>query len=131
VKYHQKDFSAALREEIKNRELELKNLIERLMIQYKPKLAKKNVNIDASFDQEGEDPFKPGYDSAVSLGIADNIGEPIDLHIIKIWNCERSFLGIPTMKNLPGSKITGELLDETLEEITEELNEFISEYLYE
>jgi hypothetical protein len=131
VKYHQKDFSAALRQEIKNRELELKNLIERLMIQYKPKLEKKNVNIDASFDQEGEDPFKPGYDSAVSLGIADSIGEPIDLHIIKIWNCERSFLGIPTMKNLPGSKITGELLDETLEEITEELNEFISEYLYE
>jgi hypothetical protein len=130
VKYHQKDFSAALREEIKNRELELKNIIERLMIQYKPKLAQKNVNIDASFDQ-GEDPFKPRYDSAVSLGIADNIGEPIDLHIIKIWNCERSFLGIPTMKNLPGSKITGELLDETLEEITEELNEFISEYLYE
>ncbi|OOE14544.1 hypothetical protein [Fictibacillus arsenicus] len=131
MKYYQKDFSAALRVEIKKRELELKNLIEKLMIQYKPLLAKNDLNLDASFDQDGEDPFKPGYSSAISLGIADDTGEPIDIHIIKIWNCERSFLGIPTIKKLPGSKITGELLDETYEEITEELNEYFSDYLNE
>ncbi|MFE1242879.1 hypothetical protein ACFW35_02015 [Fictibacillus sp. NPDC058756] len=131
MKYYQKDFSAALREEIKKRESEFKNLLERLMIQYKPLFAKKNLNLDASFDQEGDDSFKPGYSSAISLGIADDTGEPIDIHIIKIWNCERTFLGIPTVKKLPGSKITGELLDETYEGITEELNEYISEYLYE
>ncbi|WP_226536178.1 hypothetical protein [Fictibacillus halophilus] len=131
MKYYQKDFSAPLREEIKKRELEFKNLLERLMIQYKPLFAKKNLNLDASFDQEGEDPFKPGYSSAISLGIADDTGGPIDIHIIKIWNCERTFLGIPTVKKLPGSKITGELLEETYEEITEELNEYFNEYLNE
>jgi hypothetical protein len=131
VKYHQNDFSAPLKEEIKNKELELKNLIQKLMIQYKPILAKKNLIIDASFDQEGEDPFKPGYSSAVSLGIADNTGEPIDIHIIKIWNCDRSFIGITTIKNIPGSTVSGELLDETYEEITEELNEYIRVYLNE
>jgi hypothetical protein len=131
VKYHQNDFSDALREEIKLRELKLKNLIEKLMIQYKPLLKKKNLTTDASFDQDGEDPFKPGYSSSVSLGISDKNGEPIDIHIIKIWNCERSFLGIPTVKKIPGSKITGDLLDETYKEITEELNEYFSEYLCE
>lgn len=131
MKYHQKDFSASLLEEIKNKELVLKNLSKELLDQYKSVLAQKNFNFDTSFDKEGEDPFKPGYSSYISLGLAEKSGDPIDLHTIQIWNCERFFLGIPTTKKIPGSQIIGELLDETYEEVKEEFNEYIQEYLNE
>jgi hypothetical protein len=131
MKYNQKDFSASLIEEIKNKELEFNNLSEELIDQYKSVLAQKNFNLDTSFDIEGEDPFEPGYSSYLSLGIAEKNGDLIDLHTIKIWNCERYFLGIPTTKKIPGSRIIGELLDETYEEVKEEVNEFIQEYLIE
>jgi hypothetical protein len=118
-------------EEIKNKELELKNLSKELLDQYKSVLAQKNFIFDTSFDKEGEDPFKPEYSSYISLGIAEKTGDPIDLLTIKIWNCERFFLGIPITKKIPGSQIIGELLDETYEEVKEEFNEYIQEYLVE
>lgn len=71
----------------------------------------------------------PGYSSSVSIGIADKSGELIDLHIIKIWEYERSLLGMSISKNIPGSKIIGELLDESVEEVKEELKEYIEEVL--
>ena len=49
--------------------------------------------------------------------------------IIKIWECDRYFLGLPISKNIPGSKIIGELLDESLVEVKEELKEYIKELL--
>ncbi|QGS68513.1 hypothetical protein CV093_08165 [Oceanobacillus sp. 143] len=91
--------------------------------------AKKNLDFDAGFNKEGNNPFKPDYSSSVSIGIADKNGELIDLHIIKIWECERSLLGMPISKNIPGSRIIGELLDESLEEVKEELKEYIEEVL--
>jgi hypothetical protein len=36
---------------------------------------------------------------------------------------------MPIAKNIPGSKITGELLDETVQEVQEELMEYIEEIL--
>lgn len=131
MKYLQKDFSASLLEVIKNKELELKDLSKKLLEQYKSVLAQKNFNLDTSFDKEGGDPFEPGYSSYVSLGISEMNGDLIDLHTIKIWNCERYFFGIPTTKKIPGSRIIGELLDETYEEMKEEFNELIQEYLVE
>jgi hypothetical protein len=129
MKYQHKDFNVELKEKIKNTESELKENIERLFKENKSVFAKKNLDFDARFDKEGNDPFKPGYSSSVSIGIADKNGELIDLHIIKIWECERSLLGMPISKNIPGSKIIGKLLGESLVEVKEELKEYIEEVL--
>ncbi|ALC85266.1 hypothetical protein AM499_05125 [Bacillus sp. FJAT-22090] len=129
MKYQQKVFNVELKEMIKNIESTLKEHIERLLKENKSVFAEKNLDFDAGFDKEGNDPFKPGYSSSVSIGIADKSGELIDLHIIKIWECERSLLGLSISKNIPGSKIIGELLDESVEEVKEELKEYIEEVL--
>ncbi|MBO1511054.1 hypothetical protein [Metabacillus bambusae] len=131
MKFQQTDFTEELMEKIKNTELTLKDYIERLLSEYKSVFAKKNLDFDAVFDKEGNDPFIPGYSSSVSIGIAEKNEELKDLHTIKIWECERSFLGMPISKKIPGSKIIGELLDETFEEIKEELKEYIDEFLAE
>jgi hypothetical protein len=134
LKYQQKDFTENLKIKIKSTEAELKEQIEKVLTENKSVFAKNNLELDADFDKEGDDPFKPGYRSSVAIGVldkADKIGELIDLHIIKIWECERTFLGMPISKNIPGSKIIGELLDESVEEIKEELKEYIKEFLNE
>ncbi|WP_163100703.1 hypothetical protein [Peribacillus alkalitolerans] len=131
MKFKQKDFTDELMGKINKTELTLKSNIERLLTKYKPVFAKKNLDFDARFEKDGKDPFMPGYSSSISIGIADKNEEPIDFHSIKIWECERSFIGIPTSKKIPGSKIIGELLDETFEEIQEELKEYIEEFLAE
>lgn len=129
MKYKQTDFTEELRDKINNTELILKDYIESLFSEYKSVFAMKNLEFDAGFDKEGNDPFMPGYRSTISLGIVDENEELIDIHIIRIWECERFFLGMAISKNIPGSKIIGELLDETFEDIKEELKEYIGEFL--
>jgi hypothetical protein len=129
MKYQHKDFNVDLQEMIKNIESTLKDHIERLLKENKSVFTKKNLVFDAGFDIVGNDPFKPGYSSSVSIGIADKSGELIDLHIIKKWECQRSLLGMPISKDFPGSKIIGELLDESVEEVKMELKEYIEEVL--
>jgi hypothetical protein len=132
MKYQQKDFTDELGIKIKNTELALKEHMDTLLSKNKPVFAKKNLEFDADFSREGNDPFQPGYSSSIAIGISDKndkSGELIDLHLIKIWECERSLLGMPISRNIPGSKIIGELLDETLDEVKEELKEYIEELL--
>lgn len=129
MKYHQRDFNDELKEKIKNTELALKDHIKRLLSENKSVFDKKNLDFDAGFDKEGDDPFQPGYGSSISIGISDESDEHIYLHIIKIWECDRYFLGLPISKNIPGSKIIGELLEESLVEVKEELKEYIEELL--
>lgn len=129
MKFQQTDFTEELKVKIKNTELILKEYIESLLSEYKPVFASKSLEFDAGFDKEGNDPFIPGYCSTISLGIVDENEELIDIHIIRVWECERFFLGMAISKNIPGSKIIGELLDETLEDIKEELKEYIDEFL--
>lgn len=129
MKYQERDFNSDLLQKIKNTESVLKLHLEKLVSEYKPLIAKKNLKFDAEFAIDGNAPFKPGYSSSVSIGLADESGELIDLHIIKIWECERTLLGMPITKNIPGSRIIGELLDESLEEIKVELKEYIEELL--
>ena len=85
--------------------------------------------MDVGLDKEGIDPFIPGYSSSVSIGIIDESGELNHLYIIKIWECVRSFLGMPISFNIPGSKIIGELLDEELEEVKIGLKEDLEDLL--
>jgi hypothetical protein len=128
MKYQHKDFNVELKEKIRNTESALKEHIERVLKENKSVFDKKNLDFDAGFDIEGNDPFKPGYSSSVSIGVADKCGELIDLLLIKIWKCEHSLLGMPVSKNIPGSKVIGELLDESVEEVKEELKEYIKKY---
>lgn len=129
MKYQQKDFDEKLKGKIINLEVVLKDYAEKLLSQNKSVFAKKELDFDAGFDKVGNNPFKPGYSSSISIGIADKNDELIDVHIIKIWECESSLFGMPISKNIPGSKIIGELLDESMEEIKEELKEYIEEVL--
>ncbi|MBM7650407.1 hypothetical protein JOC78_003397 [Bacillus ectoiniformans] len=129
MRYQQKDFSEALLETIRSTERALKDHIEHLLLKYKPAFVEKNVNFAAGFDQVGSDPFEPIYSSSVSIGIAEGNKELDDLLLIKIWECERSFLGIPTSKKILGSKIIGELLDETIEDVKDELEVYIKDIL--
>lgn len=132
MKFQQTDFTEELMEKIKNTELALKGYTESLLKEYKSTFAKKDFVFDAGFHQEGNDPFMPGYSSSVSIAIAEKNKELIDIHTIKIWECERTFLGMPISKKIPGSNIIGELLDEPLEEIKEELKGYIlDEFLNE
>ncbi|MBB6451733.1 hypothetical protein HNQ94_000154 [Salirhabdus euzebyi] len=129
MKYVHKDFDEELKARIQQIESALKELSEIILKENKSRFAEKNVDIDADFEQEGNDPFQPGYSSSISVGIADRDGELIDIHIVRIWECYRSLLGIPISINIPVSKIVGELLDETLVEVNEELKEYVEEAL--
>jgi hypothetical protein len=128
MKYQQKDFTEELRSKIKNIESAFKEHIEKILNENKSVFIKKNLDLNVDFAKDGDDPFMPGYTSSVAIGISDNTNKSRELnglHIIKIWECERTFLGMPISKNIPGSKISGELIDESLEEIKEELRDYI------
>jgi hypothetical protein len=132
--YHQKDFTEELKIKIKNTESALKELIKQLVNENKSVFSMKKLDFDADFNIEGNDPFQPGYSSSVAIGISDKTdknGELIDFHIIKVWECERTLFGIPISKIIPGSKVSGELLDESIDNIREEINEYIKDILYQ
>lgn len=129
MKYQQRDFDEGLKEKIKRTERVFNDYIDRLADEHASLFGKRDWEFEARFDQEGEDPFTPGYSSCLSIGIAEKGGELIDLHVIKIWECERSILGVPISKKVPGSKVTGEYLDESIEEVKAELREYVRELL--
>ncbi|MBN3555781.1 hypothetical protein JYA63_16000 [Fictibacillus nanhaiensis] len=129
MKYDQKEFSDELLKEIRNIETTLKDNINSLLLKYKPIFNTKNLVFDGEFHIQGDHPFTPQYVSSISIGISEEKEELIDLHTIKIWECYRSFLGMPISKRIPGSKIVGELLDETLDEVKEELKDYIADHL--
>lgn len=131
MKYQQREFSSELLQRIRDIEAALKDDIESLLVKYRPIFNKKNIVFDGEFYREGVHPFTPEYVSSISIGTAEKNEELFDLHTIKIWECNRYFLGMPTSKKIPGSKIIGELLDETIEEIKEELQNNIKDLLAE
>ncbi|MDX5476230.1 MAG: hypothetical protein LPK00_11910 [Bacillaceae bacterium] len=129
MKFLEKDFSLELKEKIIKIEVTLKNSVNRLFGEYKTALAKKGLKLNVDFEIVGDDHFHSEYVSSISVGVMDKDGELIDLHLIKIWECERYFLGIPVSKGIPGSKLVGELLDESVEDIQLELKEYLEEHL--
>ncbi|KEZ50868.1 hypothetical protein [Metabacillus indicus] len=131
MQVHQKDFSEALLSTIITTETAMKRLIERLLVKNKPVFAEKKLDLHGEFYKEGNDPFTPDYSSSVSIGVSEENGELIDLHTIKIWECQRSFLGLTTSRKIPWSTISGELLDETVEDVESELREYMSDFLEE
>ncbi|KZE69101.1 hypothetical protein AWM68_02215 [Fictibacillus phosphorivorans] len=125
--YNQVDFIPQLKVEIIKKEQELKKLLEKVLHEFQN--TSDQIKIEGSFDQDGEDPFQPGYASSISIGLLDETDELTDLHTIKIWECERTFLGVPVTRNIPGSKVKGELLDESVKEVKEEVRDFIKEFI--
>lgn len=129
MKYTQKQFTPELLDRIKQTERSLGSLLEEITQPYQNKFQNKAMQLDSSLDQDGTDPFEPGYQSSLNIGISEKGGDLLDLHTIVIWECQRTFLGPPTGKNIPGSKISGELLDDTKREIKAELNEYLGDWL--
>ncbi|MQR94375.1 hypothetical protein [Fictibacillus phosphorivorans] len=128
MKYNQNEFSNELLKEIMYVERALEDILNSMLLKYKPIFNKKNVTFHGEFHIEGDHPFTPEYISSISIGISKE-KELIDLHIIKIWECYRTFLGMPISKAIPGSKIVWELLDDTLEDVKEELVDYITDLL--
>lgn len=134
MKYQQKDFTQELKTKIQQMEYALKEHGVSLLRENKSVFDNRTLEFDAGFDANGSDHFLPGYCSTFSIGITDKInqtGELLNVHVITIWECQRSLLGLPVSKNIPGSKIIGELVDESLKELKEELKETIEEFLSE
>lgn len=127
MKYPQKEFNSDLRKLIKNKEKVLTIFVKEYVKNNKPILMEEGLLLEAEFVIEGNDLFIPGYNSSISVGIIESEGEPLDIHIIYIWECNCTFLGVPIGRWIPGSKITGELIDETVEEIEQELTLFLEE----
>ncbi|MCH4825200.1 hypothetical protein [Planococcus halocryophilus] len=68
----------------------------------------RSLVFEAGFDINGSDHSKPGYCSTISIGITDEInptGELLKLHVIAIWECQRSLLGLPVSKTYLGAKL--------------------------
>lgn len=134
MRYQQKDFTQELKTKIQEMESALKERSMILLRENKSIFDNRNLELHAGFDINGSDHFQPGYCSSIFIGIADKIdpsGELLNLHVITIWECQRTLLGLPVSKNIPGSKIIGELVDKSLKEIKEELKEYIEEFLSE
>lgn len=129
MKYVEADFTLELKEKIKKTEVSLKELTEKLLEKNKAIFATRGLSLDADFDRKGDNPFEPGYNSSISFGVLDEKGDLLDLHLIRIWECERIFLGMPISKKIPGSKVIGEFLDESINDIRIELKEYLQEQL--
>ncbi|SFK02592.1 MULTISPECIES: hypothetical protein [unclassified Bacillus (in: firmicutes)] len=127
MKYSYKEFSPSLLAQIKEIEESLKEPIALLLKKYKSVFAEKNIDFGAGLEIEGENHFTPGYNSVVVIGITEEDDELLDLYMITIWKCERTWLGMPVSKNIPGCKITGELVEESVKEVLLELEEHIEE----
>lgn len=128
MKYKQTDFTEHLQKEILRMETELQGLCPLILNQYQPLFAVKGLNFDIGFDKKGGEFFEPGYSSSISFAISENNGL-IEFHLIPIWECHRTFLGLNVSKRIPGSSVYGELVDETIEQIAEEIKESIEEFL--
>ena len=127
MKYGEAEFNNELKERIIRYEETVREIAEQLPVEHKSALAGKDIKLDASFGRDGKDLFSPGSISFISVGVEDENGQLADLHTIHIWECSRTFLGMPVTKKIPGSKVTGELLDDSAEDIKGELDEFIEE----
>lgn len=129
MKYQAQEFNDGLREKINAAEADAQKLCEVLEANYKGLFSERKMEFDIAFDLEGDEIFAPPYSSSIAIGMFSEEDEVI--HIIRIWECERSFFGLPVSMQIPGSKVTGVFMEETFEEIQEELMEVIQEFLLE
>ncbi|WP_318614389.1 hypothetical protein [Priestia megaterium] len=124
MEYTAKQFTPQLEQHIHTVEKSMQELLKSIYAQYKEAFEKKRMEISVEVIREGENPFQPGYHATIQVGILEK-DEFLDSLFIPIWHCVRTFWGIRSSRKLPGSKITGELLEETEEEITKEVIRYL------
>ena len=129
MQFRQKEFTESLKQEIHRKEMELTRYVESWIPRFQDLFLQEYEVLDAGIEKVGIDLFQPGYRSSLVVNICDDHGELIDLHNIPIWTCERLFLGLPVTQNLPGSRLSGDLLDENLQDIQEELQAYIEDFI--
>lgn len=126
MEYLQRDFSLGLKELINATEQSFYDYNELLLNEYTPIFTKKNQRITLELKKSGTDPFKPNFYSFVSVEIHLDNYKKIVVEV-PIWKTQRYFLGIQLSKNIPGSKVIGNLL--TLEVAKDAIREFIEDNL--
>jgi hypothetical protein len=124
MEYTAKQFTPQLEQHIHTVERSMQELLKSIYAQYKEAFEKKGMEISVGVIREGENAFQPGYHTTIQVGILEK-DEFLDSLFIPIWHCVRTFWGIRSSRKLPGSKITGELLEETEEEITKEVVRYL------
>ncbi|MDY0940965.1 hypothetical protein [Priestia megaterium] len=124
MEYTAKQFTPQLEKHIHTVERSMQELLISIYEQYKEAFEKKGVQLSIEVIREGENPFHPGYHVTIQVGILEK-DEFLDGLFIPIWHCVRTFFGIRSSRKLPGSKITGELMEETEEEIKKEVVDYL------
>ncbi|AGX02792.1 MULTISPECIES: hypothetical protein [Bacillus] len=125
--YKQNQFSIEIRDYISAAEHSFVVHCESLLNEFKPYFEKKNQRILIEVLKDGVDKFLPGYISYVFIEIESHLGRHKIQLRIPIWSCQRTILGIPIAKKVPGSKVTGTL--NTLKNAESVLREFIQDNL--
>jgi hypothetical protein len=128
MEYTAKQFTPQLEKSIHTVENSLQELLMSIYKKYKEAFEKKGVQLSIDVIREGENPFQPGYHTTIQVSILEK-DEFLDGLFIPIWHCVRTFFGIRSSRRLPGSKITGELMEETEEEITKEVVAYLERQL--
>ncbi|MCM3087984.1 hypothetical protein M3557_08670 [Bhargavaea ginsengi] len=131
MKYVELDFTPQLERTIRQKEETFEKLLKQTMEKYRTRFEEKGKQLDGELSRTKDELFEQGYESSLELAVLDRDGESDELHIVDIWACRRVFLGLWVSLPLPGSRLTGELLDETDEEIRLDLEEFLQESLEE
>ncbi|HWO95353.1 MAG TPA: hypothetical protein VNM45_03230 [Bacillus sp. (in: firmicutes)] len=129
MKYKAKELTINLKEKIANMEERLEMVSALLLQRYAPLFIEKNMELFIEFERSKKNPFEAGYESSISIAVTDENGDMIDFYRIPIWECERHFLGLPVLVKIPGSRITGELMDESEKEVEMEIAEHLEELL--
>ncbi|WP_312471975.1 hypothetical protein [Neobacillus sp.] len=125
MKYLQTDFSSDLNELINTTEHSFYEHSKLLLSEYADLCVKRDRKLTIEVEKYGKDPFMPGYVSIISVIIKR---EKDKIKIVgPIWKCQRTFFGIQLSKNLPGSKVSGELI--TLQDTGNVFKEFIEDNL--
>lgn len=131
MKYVELDFTPQLERTIRQKEETFEKLLKQTMEKYRTRFEEKGKQLDGELSRTKDELFEQGYESSLELAVLDRDGESDELHIVDIWACRRVFLGLWVSLPLPGSRLTGELLDETDEDIRLDLEEFLQESLEE
>jgi len=133
MRYRQTEFTLELQEKIQDMETKLTAYAKQIQGQYQADFEKKGLYFEAELKKSAGHPFNPGYESVILLGAGLREAEEFELHIIPIWKCERIFMGMPVVRQIPGSQVYGELAEEQIGHIKEEIDghvEDLQEWLY-
>ncbi|WP_123040594.1 hypothetical protein [Cohnella candidum] len=128
MKLEQHELTRTVKGKIMEAERKFGKLCDELLLKYGPIAAEKQLDVEIALHRTGHDSFTPYYRSGITMDVSRKGGKS-DTHRVVIWECQREFLGIPTKRNLPGSKVIGEYMDEPYEQVAQELIKRLESYL--